>query len=76
LALIHKSAPVPPVRFVDVRFAHEQAYRKRLTPCLRVARSAGAGCIAEGVGVSVEQAAEALAWRRGARHATAPLDRA
>jgi shikimate dehydrogenase len=71
LALNHKSAPVPPVRF-----AHDQAYRKRLTPCWRVAQSAGAGGVAAGVGVSIEQGAEAFAWRRGVRYATAPLDRA
>jgi len=58
LALNQKSAPVPPIRFVNARLAHELAYRKRPTPCLRVAQSAGAGCVADGVDVSVEQAAE------------------
>jgi hypothetical protein len=42
LALIHKSAPVPPIRFVDGRLARELAYGESPTPGLRVAQSAEA----------------------------------
>ncbi|MEO6407176.1 MAG: shikimate dehydrogenase [Burkholderiaceae bacterium] len=47
--------------------AYELAYGKGLTPFLRVARDAGAGRLADGVGMLVEQAAEAFAWWRGVR---------
>jgi shikimate dehydrogenase len=45
--------------------AYEFAYGKGLTPFLRFARSAGAGTLADGVGMLVEQAAETFAWWRG-----------
>lgn len=61
------------VGFANGRLAYELAYGEGLTPCLRVAQPAGAGRIADGVGVLVEQAAEAFEWRRGARPAAAPL---
>jgi shikimate dehydrogenase len=47
--------------------AYELAYGKGLTPFLKFARSAGAGRLADGVGMLVEQAAEAFAWWRGTR---------
>jgi shikimate 5-dehydrogenase len=42
-----------------------------LTPFLELARDAGKGQVADGVGMLVEQAAEAFVWWRGvpARHA-------
>lgn len=47
--------------------AYELVYGKGLTPFLRLARQAGVTRIADGVGMLVEQAAEAFAWWRGVR---------
>jgi shikimate dehydrogenase len=44
-----------------------------LTPFLRLAREAGAGQVADGVGMLVEQAAEAFVWWRGVRPDTRGL---
>jgi shikimate dehydrogenase len=40
--------------------AYELCYAKGLTPFLRLARDSGAGPLADGVGMLVEQAAEAF----------------
>jgi shikimate dehydrogenase len=53
--------------------AYEMVYGKGLTPFLRLAREAGAARLADGVGMLVEQAAEAFAWWRGVRPATRPV---
>jgi shikimate dehydrogenase len=53
--------------------AYEFAYGKGLTPFLGFARSAGAGTLADGVGMLVEQAAEAFQWWRGTRPDTSRL---
>jgi shikimate dehydrogenase len=53
--------------------AYEFAYGKGLTPFLGFAKSAGAGTLADGVGMLVEQAAEAFAWWRGTRPDTSRL---
>jgi shikimate dehydrogenase len=50
--------------------AYELSYAKGLTPFLGLARSAGAGKLADGAGMLVEQAAEAFAWWRGLRPVT------
>ena len=50
--------------------AYELSYAKGLTPFLQLAQSAGAGKLADGVGMLVEQAAEAFAWWRGVRPST------
>ena len=47
--------------------AYELVYGKGLTPFLRLAREVGVERIADGVGMLVEQAAEAFAWWRGVR---------
>ncbi|MFM0618274.1 shikimate dehydrogenase [Paraburkholderia nemoris] len=68
--------PVPPSVFGPTGVAYELAYGKRLTPFLRLARNAGVLGIADGVGMLVEQAAEAFAWWRGVRPQTrAVIDR-
>jgi shikimate dehydrogenase len=68
--------PVPPGVFSPAGAAYELAYGKRLTPFLRLARNAGVLTIADGVGMLVEQAAEAFAWWRGVRPETrAVIDR-
>jgi shikimate dehydrogenase len=68
--------PVPPSVFSAHSAAYELAYGKRLTPFLRLARHAGVAGVADGVGMLVEQAAEAFAWWRGTRPETqAVIDR-
>ena len=65
--------PVPPGVFDPDGTAYELAYGKRLTPFLRLARNAGVHGVADGVGMLVEQAAEAFAWWRGVRPLTAAV---
>ncbi|HDR9258655.1 TPA: shikimate dehydrogenase [Burkholderia vietnamiensis] len=68
--------PVPPSVFDPRGAAYELVYGKRLTPFLRHARHAGVLGIADGVGMLVEQAAEAFALWRGVRPETrAVIDR-
>ncbi len=59
--------------FTPACLAYELAYGKGLTPFLQVAREAGVNRVADGVGMLVEQAAEAFAWWRGVRPDTKPL---
>jgi shikimate dehydrogenase len=67
---------VPPGVFSPTGTAYELAYGKGLTPFLRLARNAGIHGLADGVGMLVEQAAEAFAWWRGVRPEThAVIDR-
>ncbi|WP_213880803.1 shikimate dehydrogenase [Pseudomonas sp. dw_358] len=66
----------PPIHgdvFKDVQLAYELAYGKGLTPFLRLARESGVKAIADGVGMLVEQAAEAFEWWRGVRPDTRPV---
>ena len=65
--------PVPPSVFSPDGTAYELVYGKRLTPFLRLARNAGVRGVADGVGMLVEQAAEAFAWWRGVRPQTAAV---
>ena len=65
--------PVPGPSFAAGCLAYDLVYGKGLTPFLRLARSAGAVRLADGVGMLVEQAAEAFAWWRGVRPETASL---
>jgi len=65
--------PVPESSFSRGCLSYELAYGKGLTPFLRFARSAGAGRLADGVGMLVEQAAEAFEWWRGIRPDTEPV---
>lgn len=62
--------PVPACVFAPGCLAYELAYGKGLTPFLRLAQNAGARQLADGVGMLVEQAAEAFAWWRGVRPGT------
>jgi shikimate dehydrogenase len=59
--------PVPAEVFEGTKLAYELAYGKGLTPFLRLAHGAGTARLADGVGMLVEQAAEAFAWWRGVR---------
>jgi shikimate dehydrogenase len=68
--------PVPATVFASGGLAYELVYGKGLTPFLRLAHNAGVQCLADGVGMLVEQAAEAFVWWRGVRPATrAVIDR-
>lgn len=62
--------PVPAAVLEGCALAYELAYGRGLTPFLRLARSAGAAQLADGVGMLAEQAAEAFAWWRGVRPPT------
>ena len=65
--------PVPVQSFTPGGLAYDLAYGKGLTPFLVVARRAGVIRVADGVGMLVEQAAEAFAWWRGVRPHTLPV---
>jgi shikimate dehydrogenase len=62
--------PVPATVFGDEALAYELVYGKGLTPFLRLAQNAGVRRLADGVGMLVEQAAEAFLWWRGVRPKT------
>jgi shikimate dehydrogenase len=67
---------LPPVHtgvFASRCLAYELVYGKGLTPFLKLAQGVGAERLADGVGLLVEQAAEAFAWWRGVRPETAPM---
>jgi shikimate dehydrogenase len=66
-SLVGELPPVTSTVFADGCLAYELAYGKGLTPFLRLAQNAGVQRIADGVGLQVEQAAEAFAWWRGVR---------
>ena len=59
--------PVPANDFAGCELAYELAYGKGLTPFLSLAQKAGAARLADGVGMLIEQAAEAFLWWRGVR---------
>jgi shikimate dehydrogenase len=65
--------PISPSVFGDDALAYELVYGKGLTPFLRLAHNAGVKRLADGVGMLVEQAAEAFVWWRGVRPNTRPL---
>lgn len=64
---------VPATVFACATLAYELAYGKGLTPFLRLAHNAGVPRLADGVGMLVEQAAEAWVWWRGVRPETRRL---
>ncbi len=68
-----EAPPISVASFKPDCLAYELAYGKGLTPFLRVAREAGVRQVADGVGMLVEQAAEAFEWWRGIRPDTKPL---
>ncbi|SCK22558.1 shikimate dehydrogenase [Variovorax sp. HW608] len=65
--------PLPAEVLKGTKLAYELVYGKGLTPFLRLAQNAGAAQLADGVGMLVEQAAEAFAWWRGVRPDTRGL---
>ncbi len=71
--LSHAALPLPAHLFAADALAYELVYGQGLTPFLRQARTAGVHQLADGVGMLVEQAAEAFAWWRGVRPQTRPV---
>ena len=65
--------PLAASAFAPGALAYELVYGKGLTPFLKQARAAGVQNIADGVGMLVEQAAEAFEWWRGVRPDTQPV---
>ena len=59
--------PITKAVFGDGALAYDLVYGRGLTPFLKLARQGGAGQVADGVGMLVEQAAEAFVWWRGVR---------
>jgi len=73
-ASLRDEAPsIPAQAFAPAALAYEMVYGRGLTPFLQVARGAGVERLADGVGMLVEQAAEAFLWWRGVRPDTAPV---
>lgn len=65
--------PLPAQVLRGAKLAYELVYGKGLTPFLHLAQSAGVPKLADGVGMLVEQAAEAFLWWRGVRPDTRSL---
>jgi shikimate dehydrogenase len=72
-SLFGQPLPLPDSLFKPTGLAYDLAYGKGLTPFLRQARQAGVTALADGVGMLVEQAAEAFVWWRGVRPDSAPV---
>jgi shikimate dehydrogenase len=71
--LTQEALPLPEGLFAPGAVAYEMVYGKGLTPFLKQAQAAGVGRVADGVGMLVEQAAEAFAWWRGVRPDTSAV---
>ncbi len=65
--------PLPGGVFATGALAYDMMYGKGLTPFLRLARAQGAGQLADGLGMLVEQAAESFHFWRGLRPDTRPV---
>jgi shikimate dehydrogenase len=65
--------PLPAGVYAPGALAYDLVYGKGLTPFLKQAQARGVGHIADGVGMLVEQAAEAFEWWRGVRPDTQPV---
>ena len=72
-SLFGQVLPIPLQAFRPGCLAYDLTYGKGLTPFLRMAREAGAGKVVDGVGMLVEQAAEAFERWRGVRPPTAEM---
>lgn len=66
-SLAGEAPAVPASAFAAGALAYDMVYGKGLTPFLKLAQAAGAARVADGVGMLVEQAAEAFAWWRCVR---------
>lgn len=65
--------PVPALAYETCALAYEMMYGRGRTPFMEQALAAGAARIADGLGMLVEQAAEAFELWRGVRPETAPV---
>lgn len=72
-SLTGEQPPLSDSVFLGAALAYDLVYGKGLTPFLATARRQGVPEVADGVGMLVEQAAEAFAWWRGKRPDTAPV---
>ena len=72
-SLAGESLPLPEGLFASGSLAYDMMYGKGETPFLKLAREQGAARCADGLGMLVEQAAEAFFVWRGIRPATAPV---
>ena len=64
---------MPAQLFRDATLAYEMVYGANDTPFMRAARAAAVAKVADGLGMLVEQAAEAFALWRGVRPRTDPV---
>lgn len=71
--LSQEALPLPDGLFAPGALAYDMVYGKGLTPFLKQAQAAGVSRVADGVGMLVEQAAEAFEWWRGVRPDTRPV---
>lgn len=72
-SLADELPPLPAGVFAPGALAYDMMYGKGLTPFLRFALEQGAARLADGLGMLVEQAAEAFYLWRGVRPETAPV---
>ena len=72
-SLAGASLPLPPDIFAAGSLAYDMMYGKGATPFMALAGEQGAARLADGLGMLVEQAAEAFFVWRGVRPATAPV---
>jgi len=72
-SLSGQALPLPADLFAPDSLAYDMMYGQGDTPFLGQARQQGAGRLADGLGMLVEQAAEAFFVWRGVRPATGPL---
>jgi shikimate dehydrogenase len=72
-SLSGESLPLPSGLFAPGSLAYDMMYGKGDTPFMAQAREQGAAHCADGLGMLVEQAAEAFALWRGVRPATQPV---
>ena len=66
-SLSGQAPAVPATAFAPGALAYDMVYGKGQTPFLAQAQAAGCAHVADGVGMLIEQAAEAFAWWRGVR---------
>ena len=71
--LAGEAPPLPGSAFATGATAYDMVYGQGETPFLAFARRSGAGRLADGLGMLVEQAAESFFVWRGVRPATAPV---
>jgi shikimate dehydrogenase len=72
-SLFGELPPIAASVFAPTCLAYDMVYGKGATPFLQLARTCGVHQCADGVGMLVEQAAEAFAWWRGVRPETASV---